>query len=142
MTHKALNQPWSNEEIALVRNIMNGNPDLKPGEKIAKAADAVNRTPNAVQFKWYTHIAKIRLSDESIIEPLKELPKEQKVDKFIKTKTVQAYIGLTGQVFLKHEDALNSNINYILEEMENTDNLYTYITENKEYVEYLISTKK
>lgn len=134
MTHKAINKPWDESEILKVRQIMTSNDHINPTERIKLAAQQVDRTFNSVQFKWYTHIKKIRAASTDVITDDTPQP-------LISTKQAKVYIDMKGQAFLSKQEAVDSNINYILIEMENTDNLYTWMLDNKDKVNFILNSK-
>jgi hypothetical protein len=135
MTNTNKQSQWSAEEIATTKKIMETNTNLPIGDRFSMIGRILNRTPNAVQFKWYQHIKNVRASDSVFVasEPIK--------DNLIKVRTAKVYEALTGEVFLEEALAIHANTNYILEQMESADNLYNWMIDNKDKVQYILNSK-
>jgi hypothetical protein len=135
MTNTNKQSQWSTEEIAAVRKIMTTNPNLSLTDRFNLAGRVVNRSGAAVQFKWYQHIKNVRQTDEVFVA--REITK----DTLIKVRTAKVYEALTGEVFLDEALATHANVNYILEQMQVADNIYEWMINNKDKVQYILNSK-
>jgi hypothetical protein len=135
MTNQVKNSVWNTEELSTARSIILTNKDKNMEERFQIAGRVLGRTSSAVQFKWYNHIKNIRSIDE-VVTPT---PVQTSSPSLVKVKTVKAYEALTGEIFLDEKVAVEANVNYILNKLESTDNLYKFIKENKEMITYLMN---
>jgi hypothetical protein len=135
MTNSIKQSQWSAEEISTAKKIIETNQELPIGDRFSMVGRILNRTASAVQFKWYQHINKIRQSDSVFVNHA------ETSDALIKIRTAKVYEALTGEIFLDEKLAIHSNVNYILEQMQVADNIYEWMINNKDKVQYILNSK-